>query len=94
MGARLWRVRGGEQIMPVVPAVRNLGEAQWSWSFVETAETANTGQFVLLLDEERMWMFDADRETVTVKRVPKRSSSATLVLPYELPWPPTFDACL
>ncbi|KAF8776411.1 hypothetical protein HU200_003530 [Digitaria exilis] len=63
---------------------------EWSWRFLDTAETLNPGHVVLLPFEEYMWMFDVNVETMKLTRLRKsKNGQAGRVFPYELPWPPT-----
>ncbi|CAN6334635.1 unnamed protein product [Urochloa humidicola] len=66
----------------------------WSWRFLDTPETVTPGHVVLLPDEEYMWMFCVDVETMETKRLHKRKWHGHRVFPYELPWPPTIKVCV
>ncbi|CAO1939564.1 unnamed protein product [Urochloa humidicola] len=66
----------------------------WSWRFLDTAETVTPGHVVLLPNEEYMWMFCVDVETMETKRLHKRNWHGHRVFPYELPWPPTIKVCV
>jgi hypothetical protein len=90
VGARQWSVRGGEQALPVSTG-KHPGEAGLG---VAVRGYGRGGRVVLLPDEEYTWMFTVDMETTEVERVAKRNWRADRVFPYELPWPPSFNACV
>ncbi|CAL4905649.1 unnamed protein product [Urochloa decumbens] len=94
-----WHDYGGEFVVDRKVCLSQLAGIErlddWSWRFLDTAETPVTpGDVVLSPDEEYRWMFSLDVGTMEMKPLRKSNSHAHRVFPCELPWPPTIKVCV
>ncbi|KAL6847005.1 hypothetical protein ACP4OV_022858 [Aristida adscensionis] len=62
------------------------------WWFLDTA-AATPARLVLTSNAENNMMFIVDVETMELECARERERHASRVFPYELPWPPTIEAC-
>ncbi|GJN34200.1 hypothetical protein PR202_gb22844 [Eleusine coracana subsp. coracana] len=87
-----------EKLLRISEATRGLPgreeERRYIHFHLEALIIAANDKFVLMTPQGKTWPFSVDLETMKVEREHERNSYPGAAYPYELPWPPVFNACV